>query len=75
MHWKTYRETAGKPPTHEVTIQFDSRDFKHPWVLARKALYEARGMKVVQRPVDMEKRHAQPRQDRGTRAVAQPSGQ
>lgn len=52
MHWKIYRETAGKPPAFEVIIQYDQRDAMHPFLLDRIKLYEGRGKKVVQRPVD-----------------------
>jgi len=56
MHWKVYRETVGKPPTHEVVIQYDLRDADHPFLLDRIRLYEGRGKKIVRRPVDVEKR-------------------
>lgn len=74
MHWKMYRESQGKPPSHEVVIRFDSRDALHPFLRNRVKLYTDQDKNVILRPVDgrslLEKANALKNQPR---AVAQPS--
>ena len=75
MHCNKYRETTGKPPTHEVVVQHDSRDASHPFLQGRVKLYKDQGKNVVLRSVDgrtlLEKADALRKND--PRAVAQPS--